>query len=77
MTEYERKQQFYEQFNTVVANWAAWSQTPQGTFEILQEPWKANAPEVIVRAQDLEHQRTRDILDMIKQRHNKGAVNAP
>jgi hypothetical protein len=75
MTEYERKQQFYEQFNTVVANWAAWSQTPQATFEILQDPWKANAPEVVVRAPDSEGNRARDVLNMLKNRHT-GVANA-
>ena len=77
MTEYERKQQFYEQFNTVVANWAEWCETPQATIEIMREPWKGQAPEVVVRAPDAEHQRTRDILTMIKNRHTKGVTNAP
>lgn len=75
MTEYEIKQQFYEQFNTVVANWAEWRQTPQATLEILRDPWKAQAPEVTVRANDAEHNRARDILTMLKNRHT-GVNNA-
>lgn len=72
MTEYERKQQFYEQFNTVVANWAAWSRTPQATFEILQDPWKANAPTVDVRPTGITE--AAEILAMIKQRHSKAST---
>jgi hypothetical protein len=72
MTEYELKQQFYEQFNTVVANWAEWTQTPQATIEIMRDPWKGQAPEVTVRPNDAEHNRARDILTMLKNRHTGG-----
>jgi len=73
MTEYEIKQQFYEQFNTVVANWAEWRETPQATIEIMRDPWKGQAPEVTVRFSGSND--AASILEMLKQRHTK-ATNA-
>jgi len=77
MTEYELKQQFYEQFNTVVANWAEWCETPQATIDIMRDPWKGQAPEVVVRANDPEHNKARDILNQIRARHTAAGTYTP
>lgn len=69
MTEYEKRDQFYQQFNTVRDNWEKWRQTPEATMEILKHPWKAEPPDVIVRAHDPDTQRTREILNKIRTRH--------
>ena len=42
----EQQEQFYEQFNTVIEQHRAWCHTPEGTVEILRDPWKARSPEV-------------------------------
>lgn len=68
MTDYERYQQFYQQFNTVVHNHTEWLNSPQGTLEVLIDPWKAQPP--IVRIENPQDEnRARDILAMIKARH--------
>jgi hypothetical protein len=37
---------FYEQFNTVIEQHRAWCHTPEGTMQIMKDPWKARSPEV-------------------------------
>ena len=40
------REQFYEQFNTVIEQHRAWCHTPEGTMQIMKDPWKARSPEV-------------------------------
>lgn len=44
----EEKKQFYEQFNTVVHQHQEWLHSPQGTLEVMVNPWKAQPPVVYV-----------------------------
>ena len=69
MTDYEKHQQFYQQFNTVVHLHQEWLNSPQGTLEVLVDPWKAQPPQVRIDSPH-EENRARDILAMLKARHN-------
>lgn len=40
------REQFYDQFNTVIEQHRAWCHTPEGTMQIMRDPWKARCPEV-------------------------------
>lgn len=72
MNDYERKSAFYQQFNTVLENWQAWCQTPQGTMEILKDPWKAHPPQVLVRTSDVLD--STSILEQIRARRAAAAA---
>jgi hypothetical protein len=71
MTEYEKHKLFYEQFNTVVHNHQLWCESAQGTFEILQDPWKAEPPVVRIES-PFQENTAREILEMIRARHASG-----
>ena len=67
MTQYKEQKLFYEQFNTVVHNHQEWLNTPQGTLEVLTEPWKRQPP--VVRIQSpFEENAAREILAEIRAR---------
>lgn len=68
MTDYEKQQLFYQQFNTVVHNHQEFINSPQGILEVLKDPWKAQPPVVRIENPQDEN-RARDILAMIKARH--------
>lgn len=68
MTDYEKYQLFYQQFNTVVHNHQEWLKSPQGTLEVLKDPWKAQPPIVKIDHPQDEN-KARDILAMLKARH--------
>ena len=70
MTQHEQHQLFYQQFNTVVANHAEWLNTPQGTLEVLADPWKRQAPVVKIDHADYsDSNKAADILRMLRARH--------
>ena len=73
MTDHEKYQAFYKQFNTVVQNHAEWLQTPQGLMEVLKDDWKGKAPIVRIDHPN-EENKARDILEMIRARHANAAV---
>jgi hypothetical protein len=70
MTQYEEQKLFYEQFNTVIHNHSEWLHSPQGTLEVLTNPWKATPPVVRVdpNIADPDHTQARDILRQIRAR---------
>lgn len=76
MTDYEKYQQFYQQFNTVVHNHQEWLNTPEGTLAVLRDPWKAQPPVVRIDHPD-DTNKARDILQMIRARHNKNVTVTP
>ena len=67
-TDYEKKQQFYQQFNTVVHNHQEWLKTPEALLEVMQDAWKGQAPIVRIESPD-DVNSARRILDMIRERH--------
>jgi hypothetical protein len=73
MTDYEKHKLFYEQFNTVVHNHTEWLHSPQGTLEVLADPWKAQPPQVRVEPNinDPDHTQARDILRQIRARQQR------
>ena len=77
MTEYQKRDHFYQQFNTVLKNWHEWTKTPQGLVEILKHPWKSEPPEVTIRANDPENNKARDILNQIRARHTTAGTYTP
>jgi hypothetical protein len=68
MTDYEKQQLFYQQFNTVVHNHQEWLRSPEGTLAVLRDPWKAQPPSVRIDS-PYEENKARDILKMLRDRH--------
>jgi hypothetical protein len=75
MTDYEKQQLFYQQFNTVVHNHQEWLNTPQGTLEVLRDPWKAQPPTVQVSPSGSAN--PKDILNMLRQRKAQQMATNP
>ena len=73
MTDYEQHKLFYEQFNTVVHNHQEWLHSPQGTLEVLADPWKAQPPQVRIDS-PFEENKARDILKMLRDRHTQAGT---
>ena len=46
----DEKNQFYQQFNTVADQHAAWTHSPEGLIEVIKHPWKGAPPVVHVDA---------------------------
>jgi hypothetical protein len=65
----EEKKQFYEQFNTVIHLHQEWLNSPQGLLEVIQQPWKGQAPIVYV---DVPGETSAaSVLRQIKQRYGE------
>ena len=70
MTDYERHQQFYQQFNTVVHLHQEWLNSPQGTLEVLVDPWKAQPPVVRVdHPSYADDTKVKDVLKRLRAKH--------
>jgi hypothetical protein len=65
MSSWEDREEFYEQFNTIIELHRAWCSTPEGTMEIMRDPWKAETPQVRFMHDPAS---PASILDMIQQR---------
>jgi hypothetical protein len=68
VSEYEKHQQFYQQFNTVVHNHQEWMNTPEGLLDIIKDPWKRQAPEVRIDHPG-EINKAREILAKLREKH--------